>query len=207
MKILATVALIMLAGLCAESSVEGGLKTVMNEGEATGGRDDKVLTIKWQRFVNEKGQTCERCGSTEKELKKAFGALKKSLKGMGVKVVLQKETLTSAEFAGNASESNRIWLDGRTLEEWLNAEVGMSLCGFCCEELGDKVECRTIKVDGKTYETIPKDLIMRAGLLAASQLFTGSSTGSCCGTSAPAKKGSAGCCPAGKTKSCGSGQP
>jgi hypothetical protein len=203
MKTLAAIVLIIMGGLYAVSSAEGGIRTGMSEKGTRDGRDAKVLIIKWQRLVDEKGRTCERCGSTEKELKKAFQALKKSLTAMGVKVILEKETLTPAECAEDVSESNRIWLGGRPVEEWLDAEVGKSLCGFCCEALGDGIECRTIKVDGKTYETIPKDLIMRAGLLAASQLFTGSPSRSCCGTPAPAKKSSGGCCPASQTKSCG----
>ena len=204
MRTIAAMALMILGGFCAASSAEGGVKTSMGTEARGNGGDAKVLTIKWQRLVDEKGQTCERCGSTEKELKKAFQALKKSLSGMGVKVVLEKETLTSAEFAEDVSESNRIWLGGRPVEEWLDAKVGKSLCGSCCEVVGAKVECRTIQVDGKTYETIPKDLIMRAGLLAASRLFTGSQGGSCCEIPAPAKKSSGGCCPASQTKSCGS---
>ena len=203
MRTLAAIALIIMGGFCAVGSAAGGVKTAMDKEATRDGGDTKVLTIKWQRLVDEKGRTCERCGSTEKELKKAFQALKKSLSGMGVKVVLEKETLTSAEFAGDTSESNRIWLGGRPVEEWLDAKVGKSLCGSCCEVVGAKVECRTIQVDGKTYETIPKELIMRAGLLAASQLFTGSKSGPCCAAPAPAKKSSGGCCPASQTKSCG----
>lgn len=203
MRTLAAMALIMLGGFSAVGSAEGGVKTDMGKEAAGGGGDTRVVTIKWQRLVDEKGRTCERCGSTEKELKKAFQALERSLSGMGVKVVLEKETLTSVEFAEDASESNRIWLGGRPVEEWLDAKVGKNLCGSCCEVVGAKVECRTIQVDGKTYETIPKDLIMRAGLLAASRLFTGSPGGSCCGTIAPAKKSSDGCCPASQTNPCG----
>ena len=32
----------------------------------------KVLTIRWQRLLDEKNQTCERCGSTGQELQKGW---------------------------------------------------------------------------------------------------------------------------------------
>ena len=131
----------------------------------------KILTIQWQRLVDEKGQTCERCGSTEKEVQKAFQGLKQSLAPLGIRVTLEKKALDPATCAKDISQSNRIWVGGRPLEEWLNAQVGQSPCATCCAELGSEVECRTVEVKGQTYETIPADLIIKAGLLAASQLF------------------------------------
>ncbi|MBL7156519.1 MAG: DUF2703 domain-containing protein, partial [Candidatus Omnitrophica bacterium] len=38
----------------------------------------RTLTIKWQRLLSE-GETCPRCGSTEKEVEKAVSMLRKSL--------------------------------------------------------------------------------------------------------------------------------
>ena len=37
---------------------------------------------------------------------------------------------------------------------------------------GDE-ECRTISIDQNTFETIPEDIIIRAGLLAAEKLLAG----------------------------------
>ncbi len=141
----------------------------------------KVLKIEWQRLVDEKGQTCQRCGSTEKEVQKAFQSLKQSLSPLGIKVVLEEKALDAATCAKDISQSNRIWVGGRPLEEWLNAQVGQSSCETCCGELGSDVECRTVEVGGEVYETIPADLIVRAGLLAAAELKkTGASGSSCC---------------------------
>ena len=141
----------------------------------------KVLKIEWQRLVDEKGQTCQRCGSTEKEVQKAFQSLKQSLAPLRIRVILEKEALDPATCAKDISQSNRIWIGGRPLEEWLKAEVGQSPCGICCAELGSDVECRTVEVEGQTYEEIPADLIIKAGLLAASQLFTPKiPSSSCC---------------------------
>ena len=141
----------------------------------------KVLTIRWQRLVYKNGQTCQRCGSTEKELQKAFQSLKQSLAPLRIRVILEKESLDPATCAKDVSQSNRIWIGGRPLEEWLKAEVGQSPCETCCAELGSNVECRTVEVEGQAYEEIPADLIIKAGLLAASQLFTPKiPSSSCC---------------------------
>lgn len=156
----------------------------------------KVLKIEWQRLVDEKGQTCQRCGSTEKEVQKASQGLKQSLASLGIKVVLEKKSLTPLACAKDVIQSNRILIGGRTLEEWLGAQVGKSPCEFCCAELGDKAECRTVEVGGKTYETIPANLIVKAGLLAASELMGKDvSTASCCEPKEKKSSKKKACCP------------
>ena len=75
--------------------------------------------------------------------------------------------MTPKECAKDTSQSNRVFVDGRSLADWLGGTVGMSPCESCCPELGPKVECRTLSVDGRTYEAIPATLIVRAGLRAA----------------------------------------
>ncbi len=150
------------------------------DGEMPKEKNMKTLTIRWQRLVDEKGETCERCGSTEVELQKAIGSLQKSLGELGIEVVLEKSALDPETCAKDVSQSNRIWVGELPLEEWLSGEVGESPCGFCCEELGGDVECRTVTINGKTYEAIPSELIIKAGLIAGSHLL-GTSTGeSCC---------------------------
>ncbi|MCS7062125.1 MAG: DUF2703 domain-containing protein, partial [Anaerolineae bacterium] len=70
------------------------------------------------------------------------------------------------------------------IEEWLDANVGMSPC---CSMCGDS-DCRTLEVGGRSYETIPEEQFIKAGLMAASQMMTLGSFGdkaatSCCGMS------------------------
>lgn len=165
----------------------------------------KILKIEWQRLVDEKGQTCDRCGSTEAELQKAFQSLKKSLAPLGIKVVLKKKALDPAVCAKDISQSNRIRVGEQSLEEWLGAKVGQSLCGFCCAELGEQVTCRTVEVEGQVYETIPADLIIRAGLLAAAGLCEGPSVKPCCPGDSSAKTDVPPCCPASSDRSEGNG--
>ncbi len=165
----------------------------------------KVLKITWQRLIDEKGQTCNRCGSTEVEIQKAFQSLKKSLAPLGIKVVLEKKALDPAVCAKDISQSNRIWIGKQSLEEWLGAKVGRSLCGFCCAELGDQVECRTVEIEGQVYETIPTNVIIRAGLLAAASLYEGPPANPCCPGSFPAKTTVLPCCPVSSEKDQGEG--
>ncbi len=152
----------------------------------------KVLKIKWQRLlIDESGQTCPRCGSTEKELDKAVSALKQSLAPLGIEVILEKLVIDAVTFTKDVLESNRIWIGEKPLEEWLGAEVGQSLC---CEVCGN-AECRTVGIREKIYETIPADLIIKAGLVAASQIVAAEPKETCCENNVSKKKPSGICCP------------
>jgi Domain of unknown function (DUF2703) len=52
-------------------------------------------------------------------------------------------------------------------EDWLNASVGKSRC---CSVCGD-ADCRTVEIDGSTFEAIPERVIASAGLAAAGQML------------------------------------
>ena len=144
------------------------------------GDGNMILKIRWQRLVDDAGETCVRCGATQQEVLQAFNSLQGSLRPVGIKVALEENALSPQECTEDISESNRIWVADRPLEDWLGAEVGMSPCGSCCSQLGDAVECRTVSVDGNTYETIPAQLIVKAGLLAAAEIIEVPSLGACC---------------------------
>ncbi len=150
----------------------------------TGGKNMKVLQIRWQRLVNEQGQTCDRCGTTEKAVEDAIQKLKSSLKHLDINVVLEKKVLTPSTFSKDPLESNRIWIAGVPLEEWLSATTGQSQC---CSTCGDS-ECRTVMVDGKSYEAIPAELIVKAGLLAGAKLLDGEPRDVCCPTAESLQK-------------------
>jgi hypothetical protein len=127
----------------------------------------KTLKIKWQRLVFQ-GEQCTRCSSTEKEVEKAFQSLKQSLAPLGTSVVLEKKELSLETYKKDVLESNRIWIGERPLEEWLNAQVGQSLCrGPCCNN-----QIRTLEMEEKIYENITAEIIVEAGFIAASRLFS-----------------------------------
>ncbi len=152
------------------------------------------LEIIWQRLMDAEGQTCDRCGGTEKELQQGIASLKKALDPLGIEVTLEKRSL-GLECADNIIESNRILISGRPLEEWLGATVGTSACGSCCEKLGETVECRTTTVDGRTYEIIPAQLLVKAGLKAAAELLIVPSSGECCPKDQDSAAKDGKCCP------------
>ena len=139
------------------------------------GNNMKTLKIQWQRLVID-NQTCPRCGATEVEVDKALHSLKQSLNPSGIEVVLEKGAIKQADFEKNPSKSNLILIGGRPLEDWLQARTGQS---SCCGPCGD-AECRTIEAQGKIYETIPAELIIKAGLIAAGQLFDSKAGHPCC---------------------------
>jgi hypothetical protein len=157
---------------------------------AIGGEQMNVLKIRWQRLLDEKGQTCVRCGTTETMVEEAVNKLKGTLKGLGIDVVLEKSAINPSEFAKDTLESNRIWIDGKPIEDWLSATSGQSKCCTVCGES----DCRTVTVGGKTYEAIPDELIVKAGLLAGAQLLHDKPVSPCCPPVEKPKRGS-GCCP------------
>ncbi len=136
----------------------------------------KTLSITWERLMAD-AETCPRCGSTEVELDKAAALLRKSLEPLGVTVLVEKREITPSEFQADPSRSNRLLFNGRLLEEWLGARTGQSPC---CDVCGD-AECRTVEVAGEVHETIPADIIVRAGLAAAAALPDAPASAPCCG--------------------------
>jgi hypothetical protein len=127
----------------------------------------KKLVIEWQRLLDEQKQTCPRCGSTEQEVEKAVQELSQLLNESRVVVRLVKKAIDPETFKKDALQSNRILIAGKQLEEWLGAKTGQSRC---CEVCGD-AECRIVEYADETHEAIPADLIVRAALIAVSEVF------------------------------------
>lgn len=127
----------------------------------------KTLTITWQRLVDTTGSTCPRCAGTQQEVQRAVDRLRDALEPLGVRPVLATHEIDPATFLQQPDQSNRIWVGGRPLEDWLGARSGSSPC---CDACGDE-ECRTLEINGTTHEVIPEALLVRAGLIAASQLL------------------------------------
>lgn len=170
--------------------------TMKKDPEEIEHRNRPVLTITWQRLVDENSETCARCGSTGEEVEKAFKSLEKSLDSLGIETVLERKALDAETCGKDISQSNRILINGRLLEEWLGAASGRSSCESCCEKLdSDGVECRTVEVDGRVFETIPAELIVKAGLQAASELMNAKEDDPCCPKKPEAGDRSRSCCP------------
>lgn len=125
----------------------------------------KSLPILWQRLVTPEGKTCVRCGGTEDAIVQAMPKLQEALRPLAIEPVLETREIEPEVFKGMPSESNRIWIAGRSIEDWLNASVGKSTCCSAC----GGADCRTLEIGNETFETIPEQLILKAALLAASQ--------------------------------------
>ena len=127
----------------------------------------KQLAIVWQRLVSDDGRTWDRCSATYTEVQRAVPTLSQVLRPLDIEPILETREIDDATFRADPSASNRIWVDGRPMEEWLDARVGASRC---CSVCGDAA-CRTVEFSGTTFETIPERLVVRAGLAAAAQLL------------------------------------
>ena len=125
----------------------------------------KPLRILWQRVVDAHGETCDRCQSTQHAVEHALPKLTEALAPLGIEPVFERRTIDLESFKGKPSESNRVWIEGKTIEDWLGASVGQSKC---CSVCGDS-ECRTLELGGASFDAIPEDLILRAVLIAAAR--------------------------------------
>ena len=94
-----------------------------------------------------------------------------------MKLSWKKEELSVTEFGKEPSQSNRIWINNRLLEDWIEGTVGHSPCCDVCSPH----DCRTVAVEGQVYEIIPAKIIIKAGLLAASHLVGPQTGKSYCG--------------------------
>lgn len=127
----------------------------------------KQLPIVWQRLVNTQGNTCPRCQGTGQEVQRAVERLRLMLEPLGVTPALEMRELDEATFMNQPAESNRIWIGGKPIEDWIEGQAGSSQC---CDECGDN-DCRTLEVGGQSYEVPPEALLVRAGIIAASRLL------------------------------------
>lgn len=127
----------------------------------------KSLPIVWQRLVMS-GATCPRCADTGDALQGAVQALTAALAPLGMVPELELRELDEASFQVEPSASNRIWIAGKPLEDWLQGSVGSSPC---CSVCGD-AHCRTVAINGQTFEAIPQELLVQAALIAALTLLS-----------------------------------
>ena len=122
------------------------------------------LPIAWQRLVSADGRTCQRCDATYQHLQSAVTKLREVLEPLGIEPVLELREIDERSFRAKPDESNRIWIAGKPVEDWLAASVGSSPC---CSVCGD-TPCRTVELEGAVFEDIPEAVILKAALIAAS---------------------------------------
>jgi hypothetical protein len=108
----------------------------------------KSLPIIWQRLTTSDGKTCDRCDATYQELQRGVKKLTEVLGPLGIEPTLEAREIDEGSFRASPSESNRVWIAGKPMEEWLKGRVGTSRCCSVCGES----ECRTVQVGGTVFE-------------------------------------------------------
>lgn len=127
----------------------------------------KHLPIVWQRLVSGQGTTCPRCQGTGEEIQRAVQKLQQALKPLGITLDLQTREIDEAAFLQDTLQSNQILIAGQSVEHWLGGQTGRSRCSKECSDN----DCRTVEVGSQRYEVIPEDLLVRAGMIAASRVL------------------------------------
>ena len=157
------------------------------------GENSKVLTITWHNSPEKEGKKCDNCLVKKDEAKKAYESLKTSLSSLGIQVVMKEEKAKAAACGMVISSSCGVTIAGKPLESWLGAEAGKSGCGSgkgC--GAGGASQCASLVLAGKTYTVVPADLIVRAGLIAASEMIGPQSSKTCPKSGTCTKKAVAG---------------
>lgn len=134
-----------------------------------------VLEIKWRRPVSG-GEPHPLYTPAEEEILTAVSLLESSLSPLGIEVSFVKEELSAGQFENDPLESNRIWINGRRLEEYVLAETKKSPCCGGCGSSG----CGPGEAAGPARETSLAELIVQAGTEAASKIAGTKREGGCC---------------------------
>jgi hypothetical protein len=123
----------------------------------------KTITIEWKHLVR-RGRTCDRCGDTGANLRRAIRLLNTRCHRPRVHFRLKKTPLDPRRIA----ESNSILVDGLPLEQLLpEMTVAMSKCDSCGDLIGGPAECRALIGERGQFETVSTDLIVSAACRVA----------------------------------------
>ncbi len=119
----------------------------------------KSVTIEW-RHLDVDGDTCDRCGDTGVEVRRAVEQLNDECAPAGYRFDLAETRLAADALA----DSNAILIDGQPLESLLpNGTAGSSECTSCAGLIAaESASCRTVEVDGDRFERVPAELIRDA---------------------------------------------
>lgn len=104
--------------------------------------------------------TCKRCASTDKSVKLTLKELKKAIKNTKIKIEFKEKQLPGSKI----HLSPTILINGKDIEKILNknSKLKSNVCPDCCQLSGQFVSCRTFNYKGKSYDYVPKEMIMEA---------------------------------------------
>jgi hypothetical protein len=134
------------------------------DAEAPVQNTEPTLVIRWQHTVCQNENPCERCINTPLEIQRAYKDLKASLTGLGIVVTFEEKKMKEHD--------DHIFINDHDITDLLEGETIRTACLNCLDDKGDPRTCNTLKLGDNTYEVIPAELIIKAGLVAASELVT-----------------------------------
>ncbi len=150
-------------------------------------REKKMtIVLEWQPPASEVCRQCQQCGVGDQEVQRAFLMLKERLaeKGFDIQVVEKKGAAPLPNTCG-------MKVCDVPLEVWLDARTEATPCQGAADKGDPDGMRRTIRVGNQGFATVPADLMVRAGLMAADHMIENG------GKVDPAKitspKGCAGC--------------
>lgn len=65
----------------------------------------RTITVRWQRMVMETGDTCDRCSSTQAEVRLAAGTLRRCLGPLNIDVAMEETPMTAEVCARDMSQT------------------------------------------------------------------------------------------------------
>ena len=116
-----------------------------------------VLNIEFQYYDK---NTCERCATTNKSIKLTLRELKKVMKDSKLEINFKETRLPESKIHLSPS----ILINGKDVEKIVNkkSKLKRNTCSDCCQLAGHTVNCRTFTYKGKSYDYIPKEMILEA---------------------------------------------
>jgi hypothetical protein len=129
-------------------------------------RNHRVLVLQWQKPTSEVCLACQKCGVSEKEIEKACVELQKQLAPKGIEVKLGAEKTGDPQ----TPTAGGMYICDVPLEVWLSGESLTDPCENAQKRGNPEVMRRTFWSDGQSYEIVPADLIVKAGMRAADML-------------------------------------
>ncbi|MEM0493503.1 MAG: DUF2703 domain-containing protein [Candidatus Thermoplasmatota archaeon] len=104
--------------------------------------------------------TCNRCASTNESVILSLKELKNAINKTDFKIDLKEKKLPKSKIHLSPS----ILINSNDIEKIVNknSKLKSNKCSDCCQMVGHTVNCRTFTYKGKTYDYIPKEMILEA---------------------------------------------
>lgn len=127
-------------------------------GSASGGRR---VSIEAHRIMLD-DHACDRCGESVSSALTVARQLEMELAAYNIVVDYVEIAVEPSAHA----QSNRVFVNGRPVEEWVGGETIWTTCPSCTDIFGEVACCAAIRVGDAMYDSVPPDMIRRAALEA-----------------------------------------